>query len=109
MSNPPTTPGPVYQSIQSKLSELLQPTTLEIQNDSWQHRHHSAMRETGGGNGETHFTVRIVSTAFTGKSTMQRHRMIYGALSEEFAQGLHALSLQTKTPDEVAKAGAEES
>ncbi|KAG8770121.1 hypothetical protein FRC12_004509 [Ceratobasidium sp. 428] len=67
MSHPPTTPGPVHQSIQSKLTELLKPTTLEIQNDSWQHRHHTAMRESGGGNGETHFTVRAVSTAFTGK------------------------------------------
>ena len=35
---------------------------------------------------------------------MQRHRMIYGALSEEFAQGLHALSLQTKTETEAQKA-----
>ena len=32
---------------------------------------------------------------------MQRHRMIYGALSEELQHGLHALSLVTKTPDEV--------
>ncbi|QRV96551.1 bolA domain protein [Ceratobasidium sp. AG-Ba] len=106
MSNPPsaTTPGPMHQSIQTKLTELLKPTTFEIQNDSWQHRHHAAMRESGGGNGETHFTLRIVSDAFKGKSTMQRHRMIYGALSEELAQGLHALSLQTKTPEEATKA-----
>ncbi|KAG8745423.1 hypothetical protein FRC10_008133 [Ceratobasidium sp. 414] len=108
MSNPPTTSGPMYQAIHSKLTELLKPATLEIQNDSWQHRDHSAMRERGGGNGETpksDFTVQIISSAFTGK----RHRMIYGALSEEFAQGLHALSLQTKTPDEVAEASAVES
>ena len=34
------------------------------------------------------------------QTTMQRHRMIYSALSEEFAQGLHALSLKTKTERE---------
>ena len=32
---------------------------------------------------------------------MQRHRMVYAALAEEFAEGLHALSLQTKTAAEV--------
>ncbi|QRW24243.1 bolA domain protein [Rhizoctonia solani] len=102
MSSPNSTNGPVYQAIHEKLTKLLRPASLDITNDSWQHRHHTAMRESGGGNGETHFTVRVVSDSFTGKTTMQRHRMIYGALSDELAQGVHALSLQTKTPDEVA-------
>lgn len=116
---------------------------MVITNDSWQHRHHNAMREVGGGNGETRrfksriltgyarclnysraspdFSVQVVSNAFEKKvmlrffhgfcfcsshtspqSTMQRHRMIYSALSEEFAQGLHALSLKTKTEAEAA-------
>lgn len=48
--------------------------------------------------------VNVVSEAFAGKSTMQRHRLIYGALSKDFEAGLHALSLNTKTPAEVAKA-----
>ncbi|KAH7322280.1 bola-like protein [Rhizoctonia solani] len=107
MSSPSTTNGPVYQAISEKLAKLLNPTSLEITNDSWQHRHHTAMRESGGGNGETHFTVRVISDSFIGKTTMQRHRMIYGALSEELAQGVHALSLQTKTPDEANKPSAQ--
>lgn len=107
MSNSSAANGPVYESIHRKLTKLLQPTSLEITNDSWQHRHHAAMRESGGGDGETHFTVRVVSDSFTGKNTMQRHRMIYGALSEELAQGVHALSLQTKTTEEVAKSGTQ--
>ncbi|KAI0743564.1 bola-like protein-domain-containing protein [Daedaleopsis nitida] len=94
-------PGLVEESIRAKLSEILQPSQLEITNDSWQHRHHAPMRSSGGGNGETHFTVHVVSEQFQGKSTMQRHRMIYAALSEQFAAGLHALSLKTKTPAEV--------
>lgn len=36
---------------------------------------------------------------------MQRHRMIYSALSEELSQGLHALSLKTKTPEELRNSG----
>ncbi|KAF8941589.1 bola-like protein [Dissophora ornata] len=94
--------GPLTTSIRTTLTELLQPTALEIINDSSKHAHHSAMR--GVSSKETHFRVNVVSDAFTGKSTMQRHRLIYGALSKDFEAGLHALSLNTKTPTEVAKA-----
>ncbi|TFK86896.1 bola-like protein [Polyporus arcularius HHB13444] len=96
--------GPIEQSIRAKLTELLRPSQLEITNDSWQHRHHAPMRAAGGGNGETHFSVHVVSGQFQGKNTMQRHRMIYAALSDEFAAGLHALSLKTKAPTEVQPA-----
>jgi len=102
----PNIPGPVEESIRSKLTSLLNPSELRITNDSWQHRHHAAMRAQGGGDGETHFTVEVISSEFQGKSTMQRHRMIYGALSEELAAGLHALSLKTKTEAEVQKSQA---
>ncbi|TDL26164.1 bola-like protein [Rickenella mellea] len=91
--------GPVETSIREKLTALLNPAVLSITNDSWQHRHHIAMRDQGGGNGETHFTIHIESDAFKGKNLMQQHRMIYQALSAELKAGLHALSLKTKTPD----------
>ncbi|KAF9291321.1 hypothetical protein BGZ68_004409 [Mortierella alpina] len=94
--------GPVTVSIRTTLTELLKPEALEIINDSSKHAHHSAMR--GVSSKETHFRVNVVSEAFAGKSTMQRHRLIYGALSKDFEAGLHALSLNTKTPAEVAKA-----
>ncbi|KAF5370563.1 hypothetical protein D9758_001889 [Tetrapyrgos nigripes] len=102
-------PGPVESSIRSKLSSFLQPASLIISNDSWQHRHHAPMRAQGGGTGETpsnhhfwiDFSVEVVSKAFEGKTTIQRHRMIHAALSDEFTQGLHSLSLKTRTPSEV--------
>ncbi|KAL7281672.1 hypothetical protein ACG7TL_004989 [Trametes sanguinea] len=93
--------GQVETAIRAKLTELLKPSQLEITNDSWRHRHHAPMRASGGGNGETHFTINVVSEEFQGKNTMQRHRMIYSALSDELAAGLHALSLKTKTPAEI--------
>ncbi|PFH53789.1 hypothetical protein AMATHDRAFT_136728 [Amanita thiersii Skay4041] len=96
-----STPGPVETSIRDKLSNLLQPISISIYNDSWKHRHHAPMRDIGGGSGETHFTIHVVSDIFKGKTTMQRHRMIYASLSDELSQGLHALSLQTKTPEEA--------
>ncbi|KAI0785617.1 bola-like protein [Abortiporus biennis] len=102
---PAATPaGPVESSIHQKLATLLNPSELVVTNDSWQHRHHAPMRAQGGGNGETHFSISIVSDAFKGKSTIQRHRIIYDALSDEFSDGLHALSLKTKTPEEISKA-----
>ncbi|KAG0378303.1 hypothetical protein BGX24_004189 [Mortierella sp. AD032] len=94
--------GPLTTSIRTTLMEVLKPEALEIINDSAKHAHHSAMR--GVDSKETHFRVNVVSEAFAGKSTMQRHRLIYGALSKDFEAGLHALSLNTKTPAEVAKA-----
>jgi len=95
--------GPVEDAIRTKLTELLKPTSLDIQNDSWKHRHHAPMRAIGGGDGETHFAVQVVSSEFEGKNSMARHRMIYAALAEEMEQGLHALSLTTKTPKEMEK------
>ncbi|OCH95174.1 bola-like protein [Obba rivulosa] len=95
--------GTVETSIRDKLTALLQPAELNITNDSWKHRHHVAMKAQDGGNGESHFSIQVVSEAFKGKTTMQRHRMIYAALSDELAQGLHALSLKTKTPEEQQK------
>ncbi|KAH9858693.1 bola-like protein [Lenzites betulinus] len=100
-SKPTSEGGPVESAIRAKLTELFKPSQLDITNDSWQHRHHAAMRAQGGDNGETHFSISVVSEEFLGKNTMQRHRMIYSALSDELAAGLHALSLKTKTPVEA--------
>ncbi|KAF8502294.1 bola-like protein [Russula emetica] len=115
---------PIEEAIHGKLTSLLRPSILKITNDSWQHRHHAAMREQGGGNNESRkfavshketclslvcaadFSIQVVSEEFVGKTTMQRHRMIYAALSEELKNGIHALSLNTKTHAEILKAEA---
>lgn len=47
-----------------------------------------------------HWKATIVSTAFAGKSLIQRHRMINTALAEELKGPIHALTLDVKTPDE---------
>ncbi|KAE9411235.1 bola-like protein, partial [Gymnopus androsaceus JB14] len=94
-------PGPVETAIRSKLVSSFQPTTLVISNDSYLHRNHAPMRAQGGGSGETHFSLEIVSDKFEGKTTMQRHRLIYSTLSEELNQGLHSLSLKTRTKHEA--------
>lgn len=49
---------------------------------------------------ETHLKVVVVSAAFAGKSAVERHRLVYDALSEEIRDGLHALSVTSRSPDE---------
>ncbi|CAO1613841.1 unnamed protein product [Parajaminaea phylloscopi] len=93
----------VEASMRQKLTAEFSPQTLNIRNDSAKHAHHAAMVAQGGGSGETHFFVDIVSAAFEGKTQIARHRAVNSLLSEEFDAGLHALSLRTKTPAEVEK------
>jgi len=50
-----------------------------------------------------HWEARIISTAFEGKSPIQRHRIVMGALAEEMKGPIHALTLKTLTPEQAAK------
>ena len=52
-----------------------------------------------------HFQAVIVSGAFAGKSRVQRHQLVYAALGDRMREEIHALSMQTLTPDEWKKAG----
>lgn len=48
----------------------------------------------------THFEAVIVSPSFAGKRTLERHRMVYATLGEKMGGDIHALSMQTVTPEE---------
>ena len=88
--------------------EALNPTTLEIYNDSSMHSHHKAMQ--GSVSKETHFRLVITSEAFKSRMQPARHRMVYALLKEELdrAGGIHALQLRTRTPEEEEKQLARE-
>ena len=49
-----------------------------------------------------HWQATIVSSVFAGKSLIQRHRIVMAALAEEMKGPIHALTLDVKTPDELA-------
>jgi stress-induced morphogen len=51
---------------------------------------------------QDHWEARVISREFAGKSLIQRHRMVMAALAEEMKGPIHALTLDVKTPDEVA-------
>jgi stress-induced morphogen len=96
-----TVMGKRYEAIKNCLTEKFQPTRLTIVDESYKHRGHEPMR--GKNAEETHFYIEIVSSVFQGKKMLERHRMVNEALAKEFEQGLHALSLKTKTPEEMEK------
>lgn len=88
----------VADTLRRKLTDALAPVRLEIEDESARHKGHAGWRPGG----ETHFRVTIVSTAFEGRSRVDRQRLVYAALSEELAGRVHALALDTKTPAEAA-------
>jgi acid stress-induced BolA-like protein IbaG/YrbA len=50
-----------------------------------------------------HFEAVIVSEAFVGKSRVQRHQLVYQALGDRMREEIHALSMQTLTPEDWAQ------
>ncbi|MBK6975165.1 MAG: BolA/IbaG family iron-sulfur metabolism protein [Sterolibacteriaceae bacterium] len=52
-----------------------------------------------------HFEALIVSSAFAGKSRVQRHQIVYAVLGERMREEIHALSMKTLTPEEFAAQG----
>lgn len=87
----------VAQQIREKLTVALNPERLEIEDESHRHAGHAGSRPGG----ETHFRVEVVSTAFQGKSRLERQRLVYAALKDEMSQQIHALSLVTRAPGET--------
>jgi len=90
--------GPVGRKMAESLTTALAPVQLEITDESAQHAGHAGAKGLAG---ESHFALRIVSDAFVGVGSLQRHKMVYAALEEEM-QMIHALSIKAATPAEVA-------
>lgn len=84
------------ETIREKLARGLQPLALDIVNDSHRHAGHAG----DDGSGESHFTVKIVSAAFNGKSRVERQRLVHDLLKAELKGPIHALSLKTMAEDE---------
>ena len=82
------------QRLHAVLSDAFAPTLLEIVDDSASHAGHAGATAAG----ETHYRVRMVSSRFVAQSRVERSRAVHDALSEEFAGGLHALSLILEPP-----------
>ncbi len=87
------------QRIQEKLQQALSPVHMELVDASAAHAGHAQAQGAG------HFYLTIVSEAFEGKTPIQRHQMVYQALSDLMESEIHALSIQAFTPDEYSTKG----
>jgi BolA protein len=88
--------GPVATEMLRRLNSALSPTLIELIDDSEQHRGHGGYNPAG----ESHFTLRIESAAFAGKSRVERQRLIYAALGDLMRERVHALSIRASAPGE---------
>jgi BolA protein len=81
------------QTIETKLRGALGDVVVRVVDDSASHAGHGASG--------AHVAVVVVGAAFAGKSTLQRHRMVYAALADEMKAEIHALQITARTPDEA--------
>ena len=88
--------GPVAREMHRRLEEALQPTVIELVDDSEKHRGHGGYNPAG----ESHFSMRIESAAFAGKSRVERQRLVHKALGDLLHERVHALSIKAKAPGE---------
>ena len=77
---------------------VLEPSTLELTDDSHKHAGHEGARD-----GRGHFSLLIVSPAFRGLNPIARHRAVYAAVGELMNTDIHALSMRAFAPEELTR------
>lgn len=85
--------------IEERLRAALEPTRLEVIDDSHRHAGHAGARE-----GRGHFSVFVVSERFRGLPVVRRHRLVYEAVGDLMQTDIHALSIQALAPGEATDA-----
>jgi BolA protein len=93
---------PTTTHIEARLRDRLQPTRLEVIDESYQHAGHVGSNGSGFG---THFRVRIASPLFTNCGRIARHRLVYDALQDFIDQGLHALAIEAEETSPATPSG----
>jgi BolA family transcriptional regulator, general stress-responsive regulator len=87
----------VEMTIRAKLMAALEPTRLEVVNESHLHAGHRGTPATG----ESHFRVLIEAQIFSGKSRIERHRLVNETLASELKGKVHALAIAAYAPGEA--------
>lgn len=88
----------MIQEIENRLRKTLNPTKIELFDESQEHAHHRGAKEHPGAG---HYNLTIVSAAFEGKNLIARHRMIYESLGELMHGAIHAIKIDAKAPSEI--------
>ena len=80
--------------IELVLRAALAPSAIEVVDDSHLHAGHAGAREG------RHYTVRLTSARFSGLSRVARHRLVYDSLGSLAEQGVHALAIVARAPED---------
>ena len=80
--------------IEQTLRAALEPTELDVRDDSHLHAGHAGARDGG------HYFVRIRSRRFAGLATLARHRLVYDSLGSLAVIGIHALAIDAQPAGE---------
>ena len=83
------------QQIQARLEAAFSPSHLQVKDQSHLHAGHAGARDGMG-----HFEATIIADAFSGKSRIERHRLVYAALGSMMQSDIHALKINAYSPDE---------
>ncbi|MGF1551773.1 MAG: BolA family protein [Paracoccaceae bacterium] len=86
----------VTETLEHMLRAAFEPEAMELVDESERHRGHSGYREGG----ESHFRLRMTSSAFAGESRVARQRAVNRVLAEELAGPVHALAMELRAPGE---------
>ncbi len=87
-------PNPVEALLRERL-EPLRPLVVDIHDDSLEHRGHPGAAGGGG-----HFSLLVVSEAFTGQPRLARHRAVLERVGDLIPDPVHALAIQAYAPEE---------
>ncbi|MCC6631961.1 MAG: BolA family transcriptional regulator [Gammaproteobacteria bacterium] len=93
----------MVRRLREALQQSLAPANLDIRDDSAAHAGHAGAREGA------HLAITIVAEGFSGRSLIERHRMVYEAAAPLLAQGIHALQIHALTPAEAAARSSQRS
>ena len=88
--------GPTKLLMEQRLNDALNPSTMELTDESAAHAGHVGAQDYAGG--ESHFRLSITSAQFAGLGTLARHRLVYHALGDLMQLRVHALSIQAHAP-----------
>jgi len=89
----------IKERLESKIRAAFAPEFVDVIDESAKHQGHGGWRPEG----ETHFHLKAIARSFEGMSRVARQREVYKLYRDEFAAGLHALSLDLKTPEEAGR------
>jgi BolA protein len=91
-----STPATRAERIEARLAAALEPSVVELVDESHLHAGHA-----GAASGGSHFRLKIVSPRFEGQRLVMRHRLVYDSVHDLMHTEIHALAITALAPSEL--------